>query len=210
LAAALLLTGAGPDGERDTGRIVGSGAAETTPSAEPSARGERSAVPDACTLVGDALAGRLAPGAARNPADAYQAGDRQNQCVWGAYTGDRGRQLSVELRAVAGTAGQSPARAAATAFASERRDDESGRSLLAGRRLIRKSPLEGIGDEGYVVYSVDEDRGSGEAIASVRAVNVLVTIHYSGSDDGGPLAEAAATGGAEETAKAVLKALEQG
>lgn len=206
LAVVAILNGAGSGGDRDSGQVVGSGATESSPASE----GERSIVPDACTMVGDDLAGRLAPDAERDQADNYQGNDRQNQCVWGAYAGNRKRQLTVELRAVAGTAGRSPTGAARIRFAYERRDDESGKALLAGQELTDKVQLTSVGDEGYVVYSVDKGQGSGEAIANIRSVNTLITIHYSGSNDGAPLASRDAVNGAEEAAKAVLRRLTAG
>lgn len=47
-------------------------------------------------------------------------------------------------------------------------------------------------------------------MGNVRLGNVLVTIHYSGSNKGDPLASRDATGGATEVAKAVVTALNQG
>ncbi|WP_242888910.1 hypothetical protein [Actinomadura litoris] len=206
-AAFALLGGGGGDGGA-SGRAVGNGATESAPmTGSPTIKAERSLVPDACTLVGDDLAGRLAPGAARNQADGYQADDRQNQCVWGTYTGDRKRQLTVELRAIAAAAQRTPTDAARTAFASERKDDESGKGLPAGREVTEKRGLNDVGDEGYAVYSVDEGQGSGEAIANIRAINVLVTVHYAGSDERDPLPADAAVDGAVEAVRAVLRNL---
>ncbi|XVQ12084.1 hypothetical protein ACQP1W_05750 [Spirillospora sp. CA-255316] len=203
LAAFAILSGVGAGEERDAGQVVGSGAAETSPPA----KGERSLVPDACELLTKDVADRLAPNADRTQADNYQSSDRQNQCVWGAYTGDRKRQLTVELRALEGAQGKTPTDTAAGTFQTERKADESGKALLAGQELTDKAPLDGVGNEGYVVYSVDEGQGSGEAIANVRVANVLVTIHYSGGNDGKPLGSADAMNGATEAAKTVVEAL---
>ncbi|QXJ23735.1 hypothetical protein AGRA3207_004930 [Actinomadura graeca] len=203
LAAVAILGGSDGHGNA-SGQVVGSSAAESTPMD----RTERSLVPDTCTTVGDDLAARLAPGATRNQADNYQGNDRQNQCVWGAYTGDRKRQLTVELRAIPGNGDRTATDAAGAAFASERKDDESGKALLAGQELTEKRGLDDVGDEGYAVYSVDGAQGSGEAIANVRAANVLVTVHYSGSDKGDPLAAKTAINGAVQAAKAVLQNLD--
>ncbi|WP_157430476.1 hypothetical protein [Actinomadura macra] len=204
LAAVAILGGAGKSRDGGSGQVVGSSAAESTPMA----KAERSLVPDSCTTLGDDVAARLAPGATRTPADSYQGNDRQNQCVWGAYTGDRKRQLTVELRAVGGTGDQTATDAAHSTFASERRDDESGKALLANQELTEKRGLNDVGDEGYAVYSVDEGQGSGEAIANIRTANVLVTVHYSGSDRGDPLASRTAINGAVGAAKAVLQYLD--
>lgn len=205
LAAFVVLTGVGASGDDDTGQVVGSGAADSTPSA----KGERVAVPDSCTIVGQDLIDRLAPNSERTEADNYQGDDRQNQCVWGAYAGDSKRQLTIELRAIPASGGQSPTNAARARFTAERAADESGKALLAGQELTDKTRLDDVGDDGYVVYSVDDGQGSGEAIGNVRLGNVLITIHYSGSDDGDPLSSQAAIGGAVETAKAVLQGLDQ-
>ncbi|WP_433464658.1 hypothetical protein [Spirillospora sp. CA-128828] len=206
LAAFVILSGVGASGDKGTGQVVGSGATEDSPTS----KGERTAVPDSCTIVGADLIGRLAPDSERNEADNYQGDDQQNQCVWGAYAGDRKRQLTLELRAIAGGADQSPTAAARKTLASEQAADESGKALLAGQELKDKIRLTGVGDEGYIVYSVDDKQGSGEAVGNVRLGNVLVTIHYSGSDKGDPLKSKDATGGATEVAKAVVAALNQG
>jgi hypothetical protein len=203
LAAFAIMSGLGV-GERSSGGAVSnSGAAESSPMT----KGERSVVPDACQLVGDELAGRLAPNADRTQADNYQNSDTQNQCVWGAYTGNRKRQLTVELRAIIGHQDQKATDAAKAAFDGERKADESGKALLAGQELTEKQRLTDVGDDGYVVYSVDKGQGSGEAIANVRVVNVLVTIHYSGANHGEPLASGEAIKGAIETARSAVTGL---
>lgn len=202
LAVFVILHGVGGGSEHGTGQAVGSGA-----DSSPTAGGERSEVPDSCSVVADDLINRLAPGSERNPADNYQNNEQQNGCVWGAYAGDNKRQLTVELRAIAGTASQTPTAVAQGTISSERSADESGKSLLAGQELTEKSDLKGVGDEGYLVYSVDKGQGSGEAITNVRLANVLVTIHYSGSDGGDPLSSKNAGDGATEAAKTVLQAL---
>ncbi|MGI5323495.1 hypothetical protein [Actinomadura nitritigenes] len=202
LAVFVILYGVGGGSEHGTGQAVGSGA-----DSSPTANGERSEVPDSCSVVADDLINRLAPGAERNPADNYQNNEQQNGCVWGAYAGDNKRQLTVELRAIAGTASQTPTAVAQGTISSERGADESGKSLLAGQELTEKTDLSGVGDEGYLVYSVDKGQGSGEAITNVRLANVLVTIHYSGSDGGDPLSSKDAGDGATEAAKTVLQAL---
>ena len=206
LAVVVILGGVGASGDKDGGGIVGSGAADSSPTA----KGERAVVPDSCTIIGKDLTDRLAPGSERTQADNYQSSERQNQCVWGAYAGDIKRQLTVELRAIAGTADQTPTDVAAKTFTSERAADESGKALLPGQKLTEKKRLQDIGDDAYVVYSVDDKQGAGEAISNVRVANTLVTIHYSGSNDGDPLSSKAATDGATEVAKAVIQALAQG
>lgn len=206
LAAFVILSGVGASGEKGSGQVVGSGATESSPVS----KGERAAVPDSCTIVGEDLINKLAPNSERNEADNYQGDDQQNQCVWGAYAGDNKRQLTIELRAIAAGADQSPTDAARKTFTSERSADESGKALLAGQELKDKIRLDGVGDEGYIVYSVDDKQGAGEAVGNVRLGNVLITIHYSGSNKGDPLSSGDATGGATEVAKAVVTALNQG
>ncbi|MFI0447609.1 hypothetical protein [Actinomadura sp. 6N118] len=204
LAAFVIMSGGGVgEGAHSGGEVANSGAADTTPQTT----GERSLVPDACQLVGNELAGRLAPNADRTQADNYQSNDRQNQCVWGAYTGDRKRQLTVELRAIVAAGGQSATDAARASFDAERKADESGKALLAVQELTEKRRLTDVGDDGYVVYSVNDSQGSSEAIANVRVGNVLVTIHYSGSNKGSPLSESVAIDGALEAAKSAVTGL---
>ena len=43
--------------------------------------------------------------------------------------------------------------------------------------------MTGVGEQAYVVYTVDADDEIGEAVANARLANVLVTVHYSGGDD---------------------------
>ncbi|TDE17936.1 hypothetical protein E1289_35315 [Actinomadura sp. 6K520] len=172
-------------------------------------KGERSAVPNSCTIVGQDIIDRLAPGSERTEAETYQSSDRRNQCVWGAYTGKNKRQLTVELRAIEAARGQTATGTATATFTSERTADESGKSLLTGQTLTEKRRLDDVGDDGYLVYSVDKGQGSGEAIGNVRLGNVLITIHYSGGNDGDPLSSGAATDGALEVARAVIQGLDQ-
>ena len=203
-AAFVILNGLDASGEEDGGQVVGSGAGESTQS-----KGERAAVPDSCAIVGQDVIDRLAPDSERNEADNYQGSDRQNACVWGAYAGESKRQLTLELRAIAAKGGQTAIAAATGAFNAERTADESGESLLAGQELADKQRLDDLGDEGYVVYSVDDGQGSGAAIGNVRVGNVLITIQYSGTNDGDPLSTDAATDGAIEVAKAAIQGLDQ-
>ncbi|MCP2335574.1 DUF4744 domain-containing protein [Actinomadura rupiterrae] len=203
LAAFVIISGVGGHDRGSAGQIVGS-TAQT-----PAAKAEKTAVPDACTLLDPKIADRLAPRAERGPADNYASSDRQNQCVWGAYSGENHRQLSVEMRAVPGTQSQSPTDAARASFASERTADESGKALLEGQQITSKTRVTGLGDEAYVVYSVDKGQGSGSAVANVRIANVLVTVHYSGSDGNDPLGGDAAVAGVQDVARSVVGALNQ-
>lgn len=203
LAVFAIMQGSGVGDGGDSGSVVGSGATDNVPSAS----GERAGVPDACTVVQDELANRLVPSGERNPGDNYQSSDRQTQCVWGAYAGSTKRQLTVEIRAIAGNGDSTPTDAARTMFAGEQKADESGKALLPGQKLAQKTRLTDVGDEGYVVYSVDDRQDSAEAVANIRTANVLVTIHYSGGDKKTPLSAGTAVNGAVETGKAVLESL---
>ncbi|WP_157430004.1 hypothetical protein [Actinomadura oligospora] len=203
LAAFVVISGLGGHDRGTSGQVVGS-TAQT-----PAAKAEKTAVPDACTLLDSKIADRLAPHAERGPADNYASNDRQNQCVWGVYSGEDQRQLSVEMRAIAGTQAQSPTDAARAAFVSERTADESGKALIGGQEITDKARVNGLGDEAYVVYSVDKDQGSGAAVANVRLANVLVTVHYSGSDGSDPIPTGAALTGTQDAARSVVEALNQ-
>ncbi|MFD0901702.1 hypothetical protein [Actinomadura sediminis] len=205
LAVFVILSGGGTDGTDGTGRIVGSGASESASAGTP----EFAGVPDSCTIIGSDLIAKLAPDAERNEADNYQGNDRQTQCVWGVYTGDQKRQLTVELRAIEAAGGQTATAAAQRTYAAEREADEAGEALLEGQKLTDKRRLDDVGDEGYVVYSVDGQHGTSEAIANVRFVNVLVTIHYGGSAGDDPLSYDAAGDGAVEVVEAVLAKLRE-
>ncbi|WP_147312354.1 hypothetical protein [Thermomonospora umbrina] len=191
-----------------TGGIANSGADSGT-GAGP-ANGERSVVPDACETVGDELAGELAPDADRTQSDSYQASDRQNQCVWGAYTGEKKRVLTVELRAVAGSGGATGADTASRTFQAERDADQSGKSLLDGQELDDKRTVPDLGDEAYAVYWVDSAQNSGEAIVNVRQGNVLITVHYGGSNGDDGLGADPAIDGAVAAAKETAAALASG
>ncbi|MBE1531482.1 hypothetical protein [Actinomadura algeriensis] len=205
LAVFVVMSGTGTDGGSGTGQIVGSGASESASAGT----AEFAGVPDACTIVGSDLVEKLAPNSERNVGDTYQGNDRQTQCVWGIYTGDKKRQLTIELRAIEAAGGQTATATAQRTFESERKVDEAGDQLLEGQELADKRRLEGVGDEGYVVYTVDDPHGTGEAIANVRFVNVLVTIHYAGSEGKDPLSYDAAGDGAVEVVEAVLAKLKE-
>ncbi|RAY15107.1 hypothetical protein DPM19_10275 [Actinomadura craniellae] len=196
LAGFIVLTGA-QDREGGGGQVSASGS-----SAEAGAAGDRVVVPDTCTLISDDLSDRLVPGGDRTQGDAYQGGDSQNQCVWSNYTATKRRQLTVELRIVDGgatTAGQR--------FQTERQADESGKSLLDGQRVAARKAVDGVGDEGYAVYIVDEGRDNGEAIVNVRVRNVLVTIHFSGGGGKKPIGEGTAFDGALDALQEAVKGL---
>jgi hypothetical protein len=166
--------------------------------------GERSSVPDACTAVSDDLASELAPNADRTQSDTYQASDRQNQCVWGLYTGKNKRVLTVELRAVTGGQGQTGTVKASQNFESERNADEDGKGLRPDQRLTERREIGDLGEEAYAIYAVDDSQKAGEAVVNLRHGNVLITVHYSGGNSGSPLGADEAIEGATAAAKEAL------
>lgn len=175
----------------------------TVESSPVSSRPERTAVPEACSALPKKVADRLVPGAHVTQNDPFEADDQVSQCTWGSYRG-KSRQLTVQLRAIGGEAGEAGSAIAARQLQSERRADEAGEGLRNGQKVISKQAVEGIGDEGYAVYSrvADIGEGHGEGIVNIRAGNILVTVHYAGSDGRRtPLAASAAIGGATNAAK---------
>lgn len=204
ILAVFLVLGMGGDGKgEDTGGLANSGV--TAGAADE--QGERAFVPDACQVVDEDLAEELAPDADRNQSDTYQANDRQNQCVWGVYSSGKKRVLTVELRAIAPSGGGTGADAAAQTFQREREDDQSGKALLPGQRLVEKRTVEDVGDEAYAIYAVDSSQDSGEAVVNVRWGNTLITVHYSGTDKGRELSEKAAIDGAVAAAESAIATL---
>lgn len=172
---------------------------------------ERDAVPSACDTLSADVAGKLAPGADRNAPVAGRS-DQDSECDWGLYAPDRSRQLSVELRAVAGGGGRSATAAAVSTFTGEWQSDRAGGDLTDGTKVRDSRDVSGVGEQAYVVYSVDTADGIGAAVANVRLANVLVTVHYSGGDDrqagGVPLSSRVATDGALQAARDIVSKLE--
>lgn len=175
-----------------------------------SAPGVPGEVPDACGLISQQLADRLTPGADRSQSNTYQANDRANQCVWGAYTGDNKRLLTVEVRSVQGARGGTGAEAARREFGRERDADQSGDGMRPGQELTDKGDVADLGDEAYTIYALDRRQGSGEAVVNARQGNVLITVHYSGGDDGKALSADAATDGAVAAAREAAEKLTAG
>ena len=84
---------------------------------------------------------------------------------------------------------------------------------LADTADVRDSRgVSGVGEQAYVVYTVDTHDRIGEAVANARLANVLVTVHYSGGDDrdtkGRPLSASNATNGALSAARDIIAKLE--
>lgn len=171
---------------------------------------ERDAVPSACDTLTPSVADRLAPGADRSATVANES-DQHSECSWSLY-GARSRQLNVELRVIDGGAGVSATTDATRTFAAEWTSDRAGKDLADSATVRDSRGVSGVGEQAYVVYTVDTGDGIGEAIANVRLANVLVTVHYSGGDQrdagGVPLSSGAATDGALQAARDIVSKLE--
>jgi hypothetical protein len=175
--------------------------------------GERSVVPDACTVIRESLASELVPDADRTNLRSPDTTDRHTECAWARYGANGSRQLSVELRALqAPNSASSATVAARRTFQTEWRADSAGKGLLPTQRVVARKVIVDLGDEAYVTYSSDRVQLLGEAIVSVRVVNVLVTIHYAGGDvrggaKGAPLPKDPAMAGATTAARQAVSAL---
>lgn len=173
---------------------------------------ERDTVPDACQTLTPAVADRLAPGADRSAMSHGDQTDQHTECAWSLFGSVRSRQLTVELRAVAAD-GKTPAADVATrTFQSEWQSDREGKDLADTAKVKDSRGVTGVGEQAYVVYTVDAADEIGEAVANARLSNVLVTVHYSGGDDrdaaGRPLPSSAATDGALSAARDIISKLE--
>lgn len=171
---------------------------------------ERDAVPSACDTLSKSVADKLAPGADRSATLATQS-DEHSECAWSLY-GSRTRQLSVELRAVAAGGGTSATDTAARTFSDEWHADRDGKDLSDGVKVRDSRGVSGVGEQAYVVYTVDASAEIGEAVANARLGNVLITVHYAGGDHldaaGTPLSSHTAGDGALEAARDVVSKLE--
>jgi hypothetical protein len=172
---------------------------------------ERDAVPNACDTVSTSVADKLAPGADRSNTVANQS-DQHSECSWGLYRSAHSRQLNVELRAITGADGASATDTAVNTFTSEWHSDRNGEDLADSAKVHDSRGISGVGEQAYVVYTVDNTDGVGEAIANVRLANVLITVHYSGGDDraakGVPLSSKDASDGALLAARDIVAKLE--
>jgi hypothetical protein len=172
---------------------------------------ERDVVPSACDTLSASVADKLAPGADRSATVANQS-DEHSECSWGLYGADRSRQLNVELRAIGAAGGTSGTGVATRTFNDEWHSDRDGNDLADTAKVKDSRGVTGVGEQAYVVYTVDGDDGVGEAIANARLANVLITVHYSGGDErdakGVPLSSGAATDGALLAARDVVSKLE--
>jgi hypothetical protein len=199
---------------------IGRGAAQAVPSRAASAENspmsglqgsERDIVPSACDTLSASVADKLAPGADRSATVANQS-DEHSECSWGLYGSTRSRQLNVELRAIGADGGTSGTGVATRTFDDEWHNDRDGNDLADSAKVKDSRGVTGVGEQAYVVYTVDGDDGVGEAIANARLANVLITVHYSGGDErdtkGVPLSSSAATDGALLAARDVVSKLE--
>jgi hypothetical protein len=172
---------------------------------------ERDAVPDACDTLSASVADKLAPGADRSATVANRS-DQHSECSWGLYRSAHSRQLNVELRAITGAEGASATDTAANTLTSEWHSDRDGKDLADSAKVDESRGVSGVGEQAYVVYTVDAADGIGETIANVRLANVLITVHYSGGDDrdakGVPLSSKEASDGALLAARDIVAKLE--
>jgi hypothetical protein len=198
---------------RQRSSASGSHGAVTENSPMSSLRGsERDSVPDACQTLTAGVADKLAPGADRTAMSHAAQSDQHTECAWSLYGSVRSRQLTVELRAIAAE-GSTPATDVATrTFQGEWQSDRDGKNLADTAKVKDNRGVTGVGEQAYVVYTVDANDEIGEAVANARLANVLVTVHYSGGDDrdaaGRPLPSGDATDGALSAARDVISKLE--
>ncbi len=172
---------------------------------------ERDVVPAACDTLTKGIADKLAPDADRSATVATQS-DQHSECSWSLYGANRARQLGVELRAVAGSGATSATQTAIDTFGDEWRSDRDGKNLSDGVKVKDSRGVSGVGEQAYVVYTVDAADSVGQAVANARLANVLITVHYSGGDKlthgGTPLSSGAASDGALEAARDIVSKLE--
>ena len=172
---------------------------------------ERDVVPDACDSLTESIADKLVPGADRSATVATRS-DQHSECSWSLYGANRSRQLGVELRAVAGSGATSATQAAVNTFGNEWRSDRDGKELADGVKVKDSRGVSGVGEQAYVVYTVDSAGAIGQAVANTRLANVLITVHYSGGDElesgGTPLSEHAVGDGALQAARDIVSKLE--
>jgi len=180
--------------------------------AEPSAQtstagGERSVVPDSCSMIANADAERLVPGFTQTPSSASDS-DTDSQCAWTDFAAGSGRQLTVEVRAMVASGGKSGTDLAKQTFQSEQAGDSTGKNGLdATQTVVAHQPLNGLGDEAYITYSTDSTQAFGDGGVNIRVGNTLLSVHFGGSD-GGPLSQQKAMAGATDAAQKALKVLE--
>ncbi|MFL6051608.1 MAG: hypothetical protein ACJ72W_01640 [Actinoallomurus sp.] len=171
---------------------------------------ERDVVPDACMALSQKVADQLTPGAERTEMSQATQSDQHSECAWSIYGNSR-RQLTVELRALTAAGGESATSVATTTFGQEWESDRAGKDLADTVRVRDSRGVSGVGEQAYVVYTVDNDE-IGDAVANARLANVLVTVHFSGGDDTGggskPISSSDAGNGALSAARDVISKLQ--
>jgi hypothetical protein len=170
---------------------------------------ERDAVPGACDTLSASLAKQLAPGADRSETVATQS-DQHSECAWSLFAANRSRQLNVELRAIGADGGTSATDGAIRTFNDEWHTDRLGKDLADGAKVHDSRGVTGVGEQAYIVYTVDGAIGA--AVANTRLANILVTVHYSGGDHlethGKPMSSGSAGDGALQAARDIISKLE--
>lgn len=187
------------------------GGVQNSPMSAPGGN-ERDAVPDACTALTPGIADSLAPGAQRTEMGQDDQSDQHSECAWSLYGSTRTRQLTVELRALTAQGRAGATSVAVQTFDNEWQSDREGKDLADTAAVRDSRGVSGVGEQAYVVYTVDTKDRIGEAVANARLANVLVTVHYSGGDqrdaDGRPLSSSEAVNGALSVARDVISKLE--
>ena len=172
-----------------------------------SASGEQTVVPDSCSLIANADAQRLVPQFTQTPSSASDT-DTYSQCAWTDFAAGSGRQMTVEVRAILPSGGQSGTQVARQTFQNEQSGDASGKNGLdATQTVVAHRPLSGMGDEAYVTYSTDSTQAFGDGGVNIRITNLLLAVHFGGSDGKNPLSEQRSLDGATQAARNALKAL---
>jgi hypothetical protein len=197
---------------KDRADATRSPGAETQNSPMSSSLGsERDAVPVACDTLSAGIADALAPGADRSATVATQS-DQHSECSWSLYGATRSRQLNVELRALPASGGTPATDVAISTFNDEWRSDRDGKDLADTAKVHDSRGVTGVGEQAYVVYTIDRTDAIGEAVANARLANVLITVRYSGGDhldtDGRPLPSGTASDGALQAARDIVSKLE--
>lgn len=173
---------------------------------------ERDSVPDACETLSGGLADKLVPSGDRSEMNHPGDSEQHSECAWSLFGSSRSRQLSVEMRAIPAGGDTSATDTAVRTFQSEWLSDRAGKDLADTAKVRDSRGVTGVGEQAYVVYTMDGTDRIGEAVANARLANVLITVHYSGGDDrtaaGHPLSSRASTDGALSAARDIISKLE--
>jgi hypothetical protein len=160
-------------------------------------------VVDACD-AGVAVAAKLVPGGDQISNEAGSS-DTESSCQWGKYEQARPRALTITIRSIQGG---DPVALAKRQYNDEWAADRAGKSLLPGQTLRDKDTVPNLGEQAYALYFTQSDVA--EAVVNVQISNVLITVHYGGSDGRKRLmSRDEAVGGAVEAAESTIAALEK-